>query len=158
MNTLRTNFGILAISLLINVGLIYRLLHIINYSNFINVNYLTVSLIFLSPFLHFFIFLLLVKNIFKKDTLFNIRLYFGINTIYFLLSYVLYYYLYSDVYIYNPLFSNNPLENDVYSEVFSNVYSETKVAFMLFMISLLGFATTFVYRKNKKSSRISTFF
>ncbi len=150
MKILRTYFGEIIISLFINVGLIYALLYMIKYSNFISTDYVTFPLILLTPFLHIFLFLFLIKKIFRRNRLSNIILYLTTNSIYFLYSYLSYRFTYHHFYTYSPFPETGPTETDLIVDTFSNIYFTSKVSFILFFISLL-FLILFIFIKKYKN-------
>lgn len=149
MKILRTYFGEIMISLFINVGLIYVLLYIIKYSNFFSSGYITFPLILLTPILHIFFFLFLIKKIFKRNRLSNIILYLITNSIYFLYSYLSYRFIYHHFYTYSLLQETGPTETDILIDSFNGVYITSKLSFMLFVVNLLLLGVFVFYKKYK---------
>ncbi len=135
MKILRTYLKKIIISLIVYIILRYILLNIIGYSHLINSDYLTLILIFISPLLHIFSYLFLIKKIFKKDILSNIILYLFNNNIYFLYSYLSYHLIYESFYVYQPFFTGNPPEDFILVDAFSSVHFMSKMSFILFITS-----------------------
>jgi len=127
-------------------------LYTIKHSNLVNNDYLTLLLIILLPFLHIFLFLLLIKKIFKKNRLSNIILYLTTNSIYFLYSYLSYRFIYHHFYTYSPLPETGPTETDIMIYSFNRVYFQSKMSFILFVTSFLVLLLFIFIRryKNKK--------
>lgn len=147
MKILHGNFGKIIISLFINIGLIYVLLYTLSYSNFISTDYVTFPLMLMSPFLHIFLFLYLIKKIFKKKILYNIILYLKTNSIYFFYSYLSYHFIYEPVYLFTPFFRNDPTDDQFLVEAFRSIYFMSKVTFALFVISTLTLVGALILKK-----------
>lgn len=145
MKILRTYFGEIVISLFINVGLIYSLLYIIRYHWLFGF-----PLILLAPFLHIFLFLFLIKKILKKKRLSNIILYLTTNSIYFLYSYLSYRFIHESIYLYTPFLVNHPTDDQFLVNAFNGIYFQSKVTFILFVISFLFLSLFILIRKYKK--------
>ena len=117
MKILHTQFGKIIISLFINIGLLYGLLYTIRYYWFLGF-----PLILLLPFLHIFLFLFIVKKIFKENILSNLILYLKTDSIYFLHSYLSYRFTYHHFYTYSPLPESEPTESDFIIDAFNGIY------------------------------------